>query len=258
MIYFLVAYLTFILLIVVLAISVSVGKIFGKMKLKSHPEIKLEIDRVSESAVFGLFALLIAFSFSGAYERLEHRKMHMLTEANVFEAAYDYTAMLQPIYDKQLKTDIKEYLHLHNIAYSQVPYVSQVNQTLAKSEILEHKIWDTALKGTQASHNKNVFIVIIPAIDEMFRTAQTGIYLSEVHPPAIVFMLLIGLAVTGAFLIGYNSAANNRKRAVHTMCYILLTSFTIYIIINIEYPRAGFIRLHAFDQILIDLEHKMN
>jgi hypothetical protein len=256
-VYILVAYLIFILLVILLTLSISIGQIFGKIRLKAHPESRLEIDRVAESAVFGLFALLIAFSFSGAYERLENRKMHILTEANAFAAAYDYTKILDTPYDKELQADIKEYLNLHAIAYSQVPYMSKVNVTLEKSIKLENKIWHTAIVACKASPNKNIFLVVMPAIDAMLRTAQTGIYLSTVHPPKIVFILLIGLAITGAFLIGYNAAATNRKRAVHAICYVLLTSFTIYIIINIEYPRAGFIRMHAFDQILVKLKNSM-
>ena len=76
------------LLLVVLSISIVVGHFFGKKQLKKNHEKKLKIVTVAESAVFGLLALLMAFTFSGAYERYESRKMHLIIEANAFDKAY--------------------------------------------------------------------------------------------------------------------------------------------------------------------------
>jgi len=257
MAYFLVVIMLFIVLVVFLTMSVGIGNVVGKKRLNTHPEHKLELDGIAESAVFGLLALLIAFSFSGAYDRLEKRKMHMLVEANAFDTAFDFANMLAPTYKKELHTYIKDYLNLHLIAYEQIPYINKVNETLVKSEVLEQKILSTAIKACEDNPNKSLFILIMPAIDQMYRVAQTGILMSEVHPPMIVFIFLVGLAAAGGFLIGYNSAADRQKYQIHAICYVLLTAFTIYLIINIEYPRSGFIRLDFFERVLVNIEKSM-
>jgi hypothetical protein len=41
-------------------------------------------------------------------------------------------------------------------------------------------------------------------------------------------------------------------------CYVLLTTFIIYLIINLEYPRVGFIRFSSFDNMLMDVREDMN
>jgi hypothetical protein len=66
------------------------------------------------------------------------------------------------------------------------------------------------------------------------------------------------LATLGAFLAGYNAAESQQKYPLHILCYVLLTAFTIYIIINLEYPRLGFIRFNSFDAMLLDVRADMN
>lgn len=257
MVYLFIVFFVFILLVLILTLSVSIGHRFGCARLKKHPDHKLEIDGIAESAVFGLLALLIAFSFSGAYDRLEHRKLHLLKEANAFSTAYDYIDLLSPKFYPSLRENIRQYLDLHLAAYNEIPYNTKVDQVLSQAKEVESKIWKTAITGCEENPNKSLFILVIPAMDEMFRIAHTGINMAKVHPPAIVFVLLIGLAMAGAFLIGYNSANKKQRRPFHMICYVLLTAFTIYIIINIEYPRSGFIRLQFFDQVLINIRDNM-
>jgi CDP-diglyceride synthetase len=91
----------------------------------------------------------------------------------------------------------------------------------------------------------------------MFDTAHLGMNLTLVHPPVIIFVLLIGLTIMGAILVGYNASENQQKNPIHLLSYVLLMAFIIYVIINIEYPRVGFIRSNAFDQLLVDVRKDM-
>ncbi len=258
MIYFFVVVLVLVILIAILSGGIALGRYYGKRKLANHPDHKLAVDRIAESAVFGLLALLIAFSFSGAYERLERRKMHVLNEANVFNTAYDYTDLVSKKHQPIMRKYIKLYLDLHLSAYKNIPYLDKVQQDLDAAEEIEHKLWQASVAACEDNSNKSLFILVIPAIDEMFRVSESGINLARIHPPGIIFMLLIGLSTAGAFLIGYNSAKSKKNIPVHIACYVLFMAFTIYIVVNIEFPRAGFIRLNYFDRILLDVRDNMN
>ncbi len=39
--------------------------------------------------------------------------------------------------------------------------------------------------------------------------------------------------------------------------FAAMTAFTVYIIFDLEYPRAGMIRVDAADQVLIELQESM-
>lgn len=254
--YFLV-FFVLILLLVGLGVGIHIGRIFGIQQLNKHPQRKLEVVTVAESAVFGLLALLVAFTFSGAYDRYEHRKMHLVEEAGIFEKVYNYIDITPENMQPELRKDVKEYFSLNIQAFNHIPYTDKVNDDLAKAAVLEEKIWKTVVAATDESFNKTLSQVYIPAFNDMFENAHMGYYLTQIHPPIIIFALLIGLAFLGAFLVGFTSAESNRKWPLHSVCYVLLTAVTIYVIINIEYPHIGFIDMGTFEQILVNVRDNM-
>lgn len=254
--YFLIIF-AFILLLAIFGICIIIGRNMGVKHLSSQPQSKLDIVGVAESAVFGLLALLIAFTFSGAYERFESRKLHLVEEANIFEKAYNYIDLVPQNMQRTLREDVRQYFECYINIFSYIPYSPKIEAELRKAQVLEDKIWDATITATDESTNKTLAQVYVPAMNEMFESAHTGYYMTRVHPPMIIFALLIGLAALGAFLVGYNSAESKRKYPIHSLCYVFLTAFTIYVIINMEYPRVGFISMGTFDKILVEVKNNM-
>ncbi len=254
--YFLVLFVL-ILLLAILTISLELGRNLGKKHLIKQNQQKLEVVSVAESAVFGLLALLIAFTFSGAYDRFESRKMHLVEEANAFDVAYNYIDLMPKNLQLELRSDMKNYFDAYINAFNDIPYHTKVSEDLRMAQIYEDKIWHATVQATDESANKALAQVYIPAFNDMFETAHNGYYITQIHPPYIIFALLIGLAVLGGFLVGYNSAENNQRRPLHSTCYVLLTAITIYVIINMEFPRIGFIDLGTFDRILLEVRDNM-
>jgi CDP-diglyceride synthetase len=258
MLHILIAAVVLVALLLTLAFSIMIGRRCGRAQLESQPGQKLEVLGVAEGAVFGLLGLMIAFTFAGADDRYESRKTHIIEEANAFEAAYAITDTLPPQYQPALRKNIREYLDLHLAAYSHIPYMNIVREDMEQSQIIQHKIWDQAVAATDASSNHDLNQLVLPLINKMFDLTHSGIDMVFIHPPRTIFLLLIGLAALGAFLIGYIAAENKQKRSVHIYSYVLLTALIIYIIINLEYPRVGFIRINYFDQILTDVRIDMD
>lgn len=258
MIHLLIVLVALIGLIVILYISVELGRWFGVIQLKRHPKHKLEVMTVAESSVFGLLALLIAFTFSGAYERYENRKLHVITQANAFDAVYNYLDFVPNKYKARIHKNISAYLDAYLDAYNHIPFTSLVDSALDRALALEDQIWHDTVLAVGDIANVSIGQSVAQAIINVFDTSHTGISLTRVHPPGIIFILMVVLAALGAFLIGYDAAESKQKRHVHVLCYVLLTAFIINIIINLEYPRTGFIRLNNFDSILLDAKNHNN
>jgi hypothetical protein len=77
------------------------------------------------------------------------------------------------------------------------------------------------------------------------------------HPPAIVFVMLGLLALAGALLAGYGMAGGQTRSWIHMVGFATTIALAIYVTLEFEYPRLGFIRLHDFDQALVDLRSSM-
>jgi len=69
--------------------------------------------------------------------------------------------------------------------------------------------------------------------------------------------LLFALGLLCSSLAGYRMAGGQHRSWLHILSFTLITVVLIYVILNVEYPRAGLIRLQAYDQTLIDLRSGM-
>ena len=52
-------------------------------------------------------------------------------------------------------------------------------------------------------------------------------------------------------------AAAKSRSWLHMIGFALATAFAIYVILDMEYPRLGLIRVDAFDQALVEFRQSM-
>jgi hypothetical protein len=247
----------FFTLFILLTLSVIAGRRFGKKQIARHSS-QLEVVTVAEGAVFTLLALLIAFAFSGAYDRFENRKIHIIDEANTISTAYQRISMLAPATQPAIRESFKEYVDSRLQLYKDAAHIKLIAQEMQDSTALEDKIWDESLAATKTTNDGAVTELYIAAVNDMFETQNKGLILTRVHPPFAIFGLLIGLAILSGFLAGYTTAENKSKVPLHIFCYISITAFTIYTIIDLEFPRVGLIRIDKFDKIIHIVRDRMN
>ena len=100
-------------------------------------------------------------------------------------------------------------------------------------------------------------MLLLPALNTMIDIAATRALAMQIHPPAIIFAMLVGLALASALLVGYGMAGGRKRNWLHMLGLAFVMAFAIYVILDIEYPRFGFIRVDAFDQALVELRESM-
>jgi cell division protein FtsW (lipid II flippase) len=97
----------------------------------------------------------------------------------------------------------------------------------------------------------------LPAINSVIDISSTRTMMSQFHPPTIIFVLLIAFSLAAALLAGHEMAEGSRSW-VHIIRFSVAMAMTVYVILDVEYPRIGFIRIDKTDQILMDLRKGMN
>jgi hypothetical protein len=76
-------------------------------------------------------------------------------------------------------------------------------------------------------------------------------------PPLVVFLLLAGLGLVGALLVGYGTSTIKDRSWLHTVVFAGILSLTVYVIVDLEFPRYGLIRADAAAEVLNDLRKSM-
>jgi hypothetical protein len=77
------------------------------------------------------------------------------------------------------------------------------------------------------------------------------------HPPQIVYLMLCVLGFVGSMLFGYDTSPNKGRNWFHLVVFAAIMTFAVYVIVDLEYPRVGLIRVDAADQLLIELRKSM-
>jgi hypothetical protein len=97
----------------------------------------------------------------------------------------------------------------------------------------------------------------MPALNDMFDISATRVAATQIHPPTIIYLMLMGLALVAAVLAGYQSAGEKGYDWVHKVGFATIVATTVYVILDIEFPRLGFVRLDAIDQLLVNVRAGM-
>ena len=110
----------------------------------------------------------------------------------------------------------------------------------------------------QTINQPALFGVLLPALNAMFDITTTRTAATRQHPPAVVYAMIGLLAIMAAVLVGYGMAGRTVRSRVHTVGFAVVLATVLYVIIDIEFPRLGFVRVDASDQLLVDLRETMN
>lgn len=211
-----------------------------------------------DGAVFGLMGLLIAFTFHGASSRLDHRRELVMEEANAIGTAYLRLDLLSAESQPALKNLFRNYLDSRIEVYRLLPDLEAAEAELKRTGDLQTLIWSQAVKACETTGSVPATTLLLAALNQMFDTAEYRDSTSRfMHPPMIIFIMLFGLALMSSLLAGYVTGSNQDRNWVHAIGFTVIMSITVYVILDIEYPRAGLIRVDSVDRILMDLREDM-
>jgi hypothetical protein len=205
-----------------------------------------------ENAIFALFGLLLAFTFSGAVERYDRHRELLVEETNAIGTAYLRLDLLPPAAQPALRQLFRDYtnsrLHLYDTVSDEVS---------PATEHLQRDIWQQSVAAATApGANVDATKILLPALNTMIDITATRRNAFNMHPPQVVFLLLFVFSGGAAFLGGYSMAVHGRSW-FHMFALALAVTLTIYATLEIEYPRRGLIRLTDTDKTLIDLRNSM-
>jgi hypothetical protein len=210
-----------------------------------------------EAAVFGLLGLLIAFSFSGVAARFDSRRQLIVEEANAISTAYLRLDLLPADAQPGLRELFRRYLDSRLATYQKLPDIAAADAELVKSAQLQRDIWRQAIAAAQQSANAAATMLLIPALNDMMNITTTRTMAMEMHPPEIIFVMLFGLALTGALLAGYGMGGSTSRSWLHMLGFAAALAMSCYVILDMEFPRFGFIQVTRFDEALVNVRHSM-
>ena len=212
-----------------------------------------------ESAIFGLMGLLIAFTFSGAAGRFDARRDLVTQEANNIGTAWLRIDLLPADAQVTLRDLFRRYLDSRLATYRSVRNMDVAMAEYGRSAALQLDIWTAAVAGCKdPGAAPGACVLVLGSLNDMIDITTTRLMASRMHPPNVIFAMLVVLTLAGALLAGHAMASHPRWSWTHVLALATVMSATVYIIIDLEYPRLGIIRVDAVDDVLVDLRKSMD
>ena len=247
---------SFAALFAALLVCLEVGRRAGRRAFGSTGAHPSGLGTV-EAVTFGLLGLLLAFTFSGAAERLDTRRGQIVDEANALGTAWLRLDVLPASAQPKLRDMFRKYTDSRISVYRSFSEsgLEAAQANYARSTALQQEIWTAAVAASRDTPHAN--IVLLPALNDMFDITTTRLAATQMHPPAIVYVVLALISLVCAFLVGYEMGATEVASRAHMIVLAFVLSFTFYVILDFEYPRLGFIRIDDFDQLLVQARASM-
>ena len=239
-------------------ILLEVGRRIGVRRLAEDPEGAEAGVGTVEGAVFALLGLLIAFTFSGAATRFDTRRQLIIEETNDIGTAYLRLDLLPMDAQPALREKFRVYLDTRLEVYRKLPDMAAAQEEMVKANRLQVEIWRQSVAASRAQGASEAApLLLLPALNAMIDITTARTMAMQIHPPMVIFALLFGLALVSSLLVGYDMASNKARNWLHMLGLALVMAVSVYVILDIEYPRLGFIRVDDFDQALVELRESM-
>ena len=133
-----------------------------------------------------------------------------------------------------------------------------VNAELARSAKLQSEICSLAVSASRNAEMPSTPAVLLPALNALIDMTATRAEAARLHPPLVIFVMLGALTLACSLFAGFDMAARKRLHLLHSAGFALVLALTMYIIMDLEYPRLGLIQMTDSDQALVDLRKTMN
>ena len=240
-----------------LVLLLELGRRLGVREIARHGADARVGVGVVDGAVYGLLALLVGFSFSGAANRFDGRRATVAQEVNAIATAWQRLALLPAESQGATRDAFRRYVD--------ALLASRTEPVTAAAALLEppavaravDDVWNRAVAACLITNGEPVRILVLPALNDMFGVVETERLARRIHPPNLIFVMLGLTAFAAALFAGYGIASKSTRNWLYMIGVAATISVAVYVIIELEYPRLGLVRIDDMDRALAELRAAM-
>jgi hypothetical protein len=194
-----------------------------------------------ESAMLGLLALMIAFTFSMALSRFEARRDAVLNEANsIGTTALRARLLPEPHRTETLKL-LREYVQIRlDIVRSGTSLAEQM-AVIDHSNALQEALWQQTKAMAVKDNGMVPTGLFIQTLNEMIDNQGKRLAALRSRVPNIVLLSLFAIAAVAGAFAGYASGLEAKRTRLPVYIMGLLVSAVIFLILDLDRPSSGFI-----------------
>ncbi|TFU03414.1 hypothetical protein EUV02_09580 [Polymorphobacter arshaanensis] len=187
------------------------------------------------SAVLGLLALLMGFTFALAVDRFEDRRELVITEANAIGTAYLRTQLLPEPHRARISGLLKAYTDQRIILASAPP--ARARTMLAANDQLLTDLWTATVAAFPTIKGLDFSSAYLDSINAVIDLDEERKSSRQAKVPAEVFGVLFIYIIVTAGSLGYT--VSGRRGLIAAGVLLMLILMSLMMTVDIDRPTGG-------------------
>ena len=240
-------------LFLILILCLELGRNLGLMQTELvRSETRAGVG-VADGVGSAVLALLLGFVFSGATARFDQRRQLIVQQVNGIRSAWQRIDALPLDTQSDIRHDFRRFVDALVASYAN-PAGSDPAAAVTRAR---EQVWSRSVAICITPDGERARMLVLPSLNEMFAAIEHERLARRIHPPAVIYAMLVLASFVSALLAGYTIANTGTHNWLPEVAVAAIVSLVIYVIVQIEYPRLGLVRLNDFDRALTELRATM-
>ena len=244
-------------LFLAMLIFLEIGRRIGIRQTKKYGEGARVGVGVVDSAVYAVLALLLGFTFSGATSRFDGRRDLVVKEVNAITSAWKRVDALPATSQVVVRDAMRRYVDELIETYPVIAHTHEVLRGRDQMIAAQNDLWSKSLTACLAPGGEPARMLLLPALTEMFNYVDSERLARRANPPPVIYIMLAVAALAAAMFAGYAMSTGPNRNWLFWIGTAATISIVVYVILELEFPRLGLVRVYAIDQALVDVRASM-
>lgn len=196
-----------------------------------------------ESAILGLLALMIGFTFSMALSRYEARRDGVVVEATAIGTTALRARLLPAPHSRETVKLLRDYVQLRLDITRRPVSPQEFDAAIARSNAIQEALWQQA-KAVAAKDNAMVPTgLFVQSLNEMIDDQEKRLAALNNRLPIVVLVALYGVSILGIGFAGYGSGIESKRTRVPVYITGALVATMVLLILDLDRPGSGLIKV---------------
>jgi hypothetical protein len=246
------ALLIFLAMLVAFSVATNIFFYLGQKLKTRYTAEEQQLLSVLQTAALTLVAILLAFGVSIAEVRFENRLTLLADEGNAIGTAHLRTELLPENKRRYAKQLLAEYLQARIDFYYLGAEPDQMKKIREKTRKIEDSLWQLAMAAARQYSSFTTIPLFVQSMNEMFDLREKQNLAFSIHvPKSITALLIISSLFVLAGLGFIHGVAAEKHFRVFSMILILIVTLTLFVIIDLDRPRGGFIKIRPINLLML-------
>ncbi len=223
--------------VALVAIS-EVGFRIGRHFQSRTDESGRDLQGAVQTALLGLLALLLGFSFGLVASRYESRREVIVREGNAIGTGYLRAELLPEPQRSESQSLFRRYVDERIRAYDLG--TEAAGDAAARSRELQEALWTRAMTAAGDDRVPSVFATtVVESLNEVIDSSEAAVASFENKIPQAIMRLLFAIAAISAAVTGYCNGVNARRLLLVLAVQPLVIALVIATIADMDQPFRG-------------------